>query len=77
MSSVVAHVSLFAMMSIGKWTRVNCTCEFVLSGGAALLNSVICCNMSCLTEGLAESVVGADGAPRAFILKLGYFGLIL
>ena len=31
----------------------------------------------CLTEGLAESVVGADGAPRAFILKLGYFGLIL
>ena len=30
-----------------------------------------------LTEGLAESVVGAEGAPRAFILKLGYFGLIL
>ena len=30
-----------------------------------------------LTEGLAESVVGADGALRAFILKLGYFGLIL
>ena len=33
--------------------------------------------MIILTEGLAESVVGADGAPRAFILKLGYFGLIL
>ena len=32
---------------------------------------------SYLTEGLAESVVGAEGAPRAFILKLGYFGLIL
>ena len=30
-----------------------------------------------LTEGLAESVVGAEGAPRAFILKLGYFGSIL
>jgi hypothetical protein len=32
MSSVVAHVSLFAMMSIGKWIRVNCLCEFTLSG---------------------------------------------